>query len=305
MRDLVLGALCNKTVVLVTHSVEAFSRVDKVLVLNGGGIEQFGGYPARYDVIAAYGVVQRCEWFFRLAVAGEYRTLLGEGTALQALLKAHTDSTDCLGQSMLARVPSSAPGNAAPTASGSKPAAFEGGELAADTAESLTSHSGQLVAVEEREVGRVAWAVYRTYVANAGWTAVPVLLLIQTTWQCLRIASDTWLERYTDGELPHISTRHFLAIYAALALSSGSTQLARTLIVCFSGLRTAHGYYNSMMTAREIPALTLWVGVCLIERFDTGLLRQNALRQDGTHYIDQRWVDRGTDNTSLPHRKDV
>jgi hypothetical protein len=64
-----------------------------------------------------------------------------------------------------------------------------------------------LVAVEEREVGRVAWAVYRTYVANAGWTAVPVLLLIQTTWQCLRIASDTWLERYTDGELPHIYVR--------------------------------------------------------------------------------------------------
>lgn len=44
MRDLVLDALRSKTVVLVTHSVDAFSRVDKVLVLNGGGIEQYGGY---------------------------------------------------------------------------------------------------------------------------------------------------------------------------------------------------------------------------------------------------------------------
>lgn len=196
-------------------------------------------------------------------VAGEYGTLLGEGTALQALLKAHTDSTDCLGQSTLAKVPGSTPDNAAPSASRSKPAAFEGGEPATDTAESPTPHSGQLVAAEEREVGRVSWAVYRTYAANAGWTAVPVLLLIQTTWQCLRIASDTWLERYTDGELPHVSTRHFLAMYATLALSSGSTQLARTLIVCFSGLRTAHGYYNSMMTAREIPTPALCVCVCL------------------------------------------
>jgi len=57
MRDLVLGALRDKTVVLVTHSVEAFSRVDKVLVLNGGGIEQYGGYPARCGVGTACGVV--------------------------------------------------------------------------------------------------------------------------------------------------------------------------------------------------------------------------------------------------------
>jgi hypothetical protein len=52
--------------------------------------------------------------------------------------------------------------------------------------------------------------------ATAGWTAVPILLCIQTAWQCLRIASDTWLQRFTDGQLPHVSTKHFLAMYAAL-----------------------------------------------------------------------------------------
>ena len=47
---------------------------------------------------------------------------------------------------------------------------------------------------------------------------------------------------------PTLTIRNF-SIAAPQALSSGSTQLARTLLVCFSGLRTAHGYYNSMMAA--------------------------------------------------------
>jgi hypothetical protein len=38
-------------------------------------------------------------------------------------------------------------------------------------------------------------------------------------------------------------------VYASLAAVSGVTQLVRTVVVCFSGIRTAQAYYRTLMCA--------------------------------------------------------
>lgn len=59
-----MTALAKKTVVLVTHQVEFLSKVDRILVMDGGQITQ----------------------------SGSYEELLMAGTTFEQLVNAHRDS---------------------------------------------------------------------------------------------------------------------------------------------------------------------------------------------------------------------
>ena len=99
---------------------------------------------------------------------------------------------------------------------------------------------GQLTDAEDREVGKVTWGVYKSYMnAYGGWQVVLFLCIVQTCWQALTIGSDWWLNEWS-GKSQQQQTDNmgtYLGLYCGLALGSGLLVLVRTLTIALNGLR--------------------------------------------------------------------
>lgn len=77
------------------------------------------------------------------------------------------------------------------------------------------------------QTGRVDPGVYIAYATKVLRGAhVPALILIQIAWQGLQISSDWWLAHSTTEEST-TNPRHFIGVYALLAMSSGIFVLFR------------------------------------------------------------------------------
>ncbi len=73
-----------------------------------------------------------------------------------------------------------------------------------------------------------------------------VLIIIQTCWQGLQIASDFWLAQSTSTKESFVPSR-FISVYAELAMGSGAFVLMRSLLVAFVGLKTAQHFFLDMI----------------------------------------------------------
>ncbi|XP_058101396.1 ABC transporter C family member 5 isoform X2 [Magnolia sinica] len=235
-KEYIMTALATKTVIFVTHQVEFLPAADLILVLKDGRIIQ----------------------------AGKYDDLLQAGTDFDALVSAHHEaieamditehiSEDLAGSTITfnKRIQST-PSNIdslvkemPDNASSSDKAVIK------EKKKAKRARKKQLVQEEERERGRISLKVYLSYMAAAyKGLLIPLIILAQTAFQVLQIASNWWMawaNPQTKGDSPKTSSMVLLVVYMALAFGSSCFVFVRAVLVATFGLAAAQKLFIKML----------------------------------------------------------
>ncbi|XP_078432369.1 multidrug resistance-associated protein 3 [Wolffia australiana] len=216
-KECLLGMLATKTVIFVTHQVEFLPSADLILVMKNGRITQ----------------------------AGKYQEILRSGTEFMELVSAHRealsalDSVDISGEGEVA-----ASGDAETHLKKKKKTQSE------DIRVEQGGKSQQLVQDEEREKGRVEFAVYWKYLTTAYKGAlVPFILGAQILFQGLQIASNYWMAWAAPPAAdapPPVSSLVLIVVYVGLAMGSSLFVLCRAMLVATAGYKTATLLFHKM-----------------------------------------------------------
>jgi ABC-type multidrug transport system fused ATPase/permease subunit len=104
---------------------------------------------------------------------------------------------------------------------------------------------------EERERGRVSLNVYMSYMGEAyKGTLIPLIVLAQTMFQVLQIASNWWMawaNPQTEGDAPKTDNVVLLVVYMCLAFGSSLFVFVRSLLVATFGLAAAQKLFIKML----------------------------------------------------------
>jgi hypothetical protein len=104
---------------------------------------------------------------------------------------------------------------------------------------------------EERERGRVGLNVYLSYMGEAyKGTLIPLIILSQTMFQLLQIASNWWMawaNPQTEGGAPKTDNVVLLVVYMSLAFGSSLFVFVRSLLVATFGLGAAQKLFVKML----------------------------------------------------------
>ncbi|OVA02295.1 ABC transporter [Macleaya cordata] len=240
-KEYILTALATKTVVFVTHQVEFLPAADLILVLRDGQIIQ----------------------------AGKYDDLLQAGTDFNALVSAHHEAIGSMDIPMQTSEDSDENVSHVGSLAFSKKCdstASNLDNLTKDVRENESasdrkaikekkkakrSRKKQLVQEEERERGKVSMKVYLSYMAAAyKGLLIPLIILAQTSFQVLQIASNWWMawaNPQTKGDLPKTSSMTLLLVYMALAFGSSWFVFIRAVLVATFGLAAAQKLFLKML----------------------------------------------------------
>ncbi|KAI8523132.1 hypothetical protein RHMOL_Rhmol13G0050400 [Rhododendron molle] len=242
-KEYIQTALAAKTVIFVTHQVEFLPAADLILVLKEGRIIQ----------------------------AGKYDDLLQAGTDFKTLVSAHHEAIEsvdipnhsseksdesnlCNGSTILIKKCDSA----GKKIDSSVKEVQEGVSTSESKAtkekkKAKRSKKKQLVQEEERERGRVSMNVYLSYMAAAyRGLLIPLIILAQTLFQMLQIASNWWMawaNPQTPGDKPRASSMVLLVVYMSLAFGSSLFILVRALLVATFGLAAAQKLFLKMLVS--------------------------------------------------------
>ncbi|KAL6978746.1 Multidrug resistance-associated protein 5 [Sarracenia purpurea var. burkii] len=239
--EFIMTALGAKTVVFVTHQVEFLPAADMILVLKEGCIIQ----------------------------AGKYEQLLQAGTDFKALVSAHHEAIesmdihnhssedsdennshvesvvlgkrcDSIGNNIVSLAKEVQEGVSAPDQ-----------KVIKEKKKAKRSRKKQLVQEEERERGRVSMKVYFSYMAAAyKGLLIPLIILAQTLFQMLQIASNWWMawaNPQAPGDQPRASNMVLLVVYMALAFGSALFIFVRAVLVATFGLAAAQKLFLKML----------------------------------------------------------
>lgn len=111
--------------------------------------------------------------------------------------------------------------------------------------------AGKLVQDEEREKGSIGKEVYWSYLtAVKGGALVPFILLAQSSFQVLQVASNYWMAWScppTSESKPKLGMRNILFVYTLLSVASSLCVLLRAILVAKAGLWTAQKLFINML----------------------------------------------------------
>ncbi|KAJ7294959.1 hypothetical protein O6H91_05G079100 [Diphasiastrum complanatum] len=243
-KECVRGALSKKTVFLVTHQVEFLHGADLILVMRDGEIVQSGTYDQLLKAGLDFGAL--------VAAHNESMELVDEGQYVQNPLE-----RDLENMLELSRSPSSFTrengldrqntGRFGPERLSSKKSQDDVNLIRQLSKQLSKQGKAELFDDEERAMGKVSPAVYWLYATKAfhGFHVI-VLLVFQTCWQGLQIASDYFLASSTSNQT-NFQPTHFILVYAALAFGSGAFVLLRSLLVAFAGLITSQSFFVTFL----------------------------------------------------------
>ncbi|CAF2101812.1 unnamed protein product [Brassica napus] len=213
-REVLLGLLRNKTVIYVTHQLEFLPEADLILVMKDGTITQ----------------------------AGKYKEILDSGTDFMELVGAHTDA--------LAAVNLFEKGYETAQSATGKEKKVSDDEDNKQEEDLGATPKGQLVQEEEREKGKVGFAVYQKYMSLAyGGALVPVILVVQSLFQILNIGSNYWMAWVTPVSKdvkPPVSGSTLIIVYVVLATASSVCILVRAMLAAMTGFKIATELFNQM-----------------------------------------------------------
>ncbi|KAL1204852.1 ABC transporter C family member 3 [Cardamine amara subsp. amara] len=215
-KEVLLGLLCSKSVIYVTHQVEFLPAADLILVMKDGRISQ----------------------------AGKYNDILNSGTDFMALIGAHQEALAVVG-SVEANSVSEKSALGEENGDGKQ----ESQDLKNDKVDSGEPQR-QIVQEEEREKGSVALAVYWKYITLAyGGALVPIILLAQVLFQLLQIGSNYWMAWATPiskDVLAPVKLSTLMIVYVALAFGSSLCILVRATLLVTAGYKTATELFHKM-----------------------------------------------------------
>ncbi|KAJ7551059.1 hypothetical protein O6H91_07G132200 [Diphasiastrum complanatum] len=256
--ECIRGALASKTVLLVTHQVEFLHGADCILVMKEGEIVQSG----KYEDLLKYGVDFG-------ALIDAHNTALNsmnmeeagsEGSGVDTNL--HANYSMSPGSAFILAAQGSPFRNAVLSPLSSSPSALARQvvfEKQISQRRSINSEDSKkmdvigknsnLIEEEERATGRVDKAVYWAYATKVfGGAHVIILILIQTGWQALQIASDFWLADATSSKnQANFKPTRFITVYTGLAIGSGIFVLIRAMLISFASLKTTQAFYLTML----------------------------------------------------------
>lgn len=238
-KEFILTALASKTVIFVTHQVDFLPAVDLIVVLREGQIVQ----------------------------AGKYDDLLQAGTDFNSLVFAHNEAIEAMDighhsseDSDEGSSPQNDFGDIDHETSSCKgslvkevQASMSSSDLKAikEKKKAKRARKKQLVQEEERERGKVSMKVYLSYMAAAyKGLLIPLIILAQTSFQVLQIASSWWMawaNPQTEGDTPKASSVTLLVVYMALAFGSSWFVFVRALLVATFGLEAAQKLFTKML----------------------------------------------------------
>ncbi|KAL3531179.1 hypothetical protein ACH5RR_010501 [Cinchona calisaya] len=240
-KEYIMTALHSKTVVYVTHQVEFLPAADLILVLKEG----------------------------RITEAGKYDELLQAGTDFETLVSAHHEAIEAMdfssqssdesdkhqpleGSILLSKKCDSVGNNMDILAKDIQEGASASKKNAIKEKKKIKcSKNKQLVQEEERERGKISMKVYLSYMAAAyKGLLIPLIILAQTLFQVLQIASSWWMawaNPQTPGELPRTSSVVLIVVYMALAFGSSWFIFVRAVLVATFGLAAAQKLFLNML----------------------------------------------------------
>ncbi|KAK1319686.1 ABC transporter C family member 3 [Acorus calamus] len=209
-KECLLKLLADKTVIYVTHQLEFLNASDLVLVMKDGKIVQ----------------------------SGKYEDLINDTNGdLVQQMAAHKQS--------LSQVTSHQHNTPSPMAS-HQLHQMELIEIKMDDCNRNTEINDKHPE-EERELGRVKWSVYSTFVTLAYRGAlVPVILLCQVLFQGLQMGSNYWIAYATEEE-GRFSKEKLIGVFALLSGGSSAFILVRAFLLTTIALATAQKLHLRMI----------------------------------------------------------
>lgn len=223
--DCLMGILKDKTILYVTHQVEFLPAADLILLMQNG----------------------------RIAQAGTFEELLKHNVGFEVLVGAHSQALESI-----ATVENSSRAPQDPIPEGeSNTDTTSNAELLHTKHESEHNISleitekGRLMQEEEREKGSIGKEVYWSYLTIVkGGALVPIIVLAQSMFQVLQIASNywmAWVSPPTSESEPVMGMKFILLVYILLAVGSSLCVLVRATLVAIAGLSTSQKLFMNML----------------------------------------------------------
>nr|XP_043640204.1 putative ABC transporter C family member 15 [Erigeron canadensis] len=219
-QECLLGILKEKTVLYVTHQVEFLPAADLILVMQNGKIAQYG----------------------------TFKELLKQNIGFEVLVGAHNQALESV------QAVESSSRETDPTTIEEEPTLMTELTQKQDSEHNLcvdiSGKEGKLVHEEEREKGSIGKDIYWSYLTLAkGGVLVPIILLAQSSFQLLQIASNYWMAWACPTDSTEIVTGmgFILLVYTLLAFGSSLCILVRASLVAIAGLLTSEKLFNNML----------------------------------------------------------
>ncbi|WJX23543.1 ABC transporter C member 14 [Trifolium repens] len=216
-KECILGALKDKTVLLVTHQVDFLHNVDSIMVMREGKVVQ----------------------------SGKYDELLKAGLDFGALVAAHESSMEIAETSDQTGDDSAQSPKLARIASKEKETAGE--KQSSQDQSKSDKTAAKLVEDEERETGRVNLKVYKHYFTQAfGWWGIALMVAMSVAWMLSFLVGDYWLAIAT-AEDSRIASFTFIIVYAIIAVVAIIVVMARAFLFTYWGLKTSQSFFIGML----------------------------------------------------------
>ncbi|KAI5077532.1 hypothetical protein GOP47_0007922 [Adiantum capillus-veneris] len=217
--ECVMGALKDKTVVLVTHQMEYLPFVDTILVMQDGEIRQ----------------------------AGSYNDLLAAGDVFEKLVSAHeTALHTVVDDKQRTRVD-------VQKAEGSE-AQFQKIQKRLSREESLSdlkqagASPDQLVKDEEIAPGKVGLGPYVSYFQVSGARLVPIVLVLsQILFSGFQLFGNVWLAQGLSNEA--LSSQVLIGVYCALSVACMLAFALRSQMIVLFGLQASRSFFTKLMNS--------------------------------------------------------
>ncbi|XP_068651406.1 putative ABC transporter C family member 15 [Aristolochia californica] len=230
-KDCLMGILKDKTILYVTHQVEFLPAADLILVMQDGRITQTGMFEQ---------LLQQNIGFEVLVGA--------HSQALESVLTAENSSKVQFNEEKKTETP-----NDPDTDIETVPLLANSSrhESEQNVCLETTDKGGRLVQDEEREKGSIGKEIYWSYLtAVKGGTLVPFIILAQSSFQILQVASNYWMawaSPTTAGSKPVVETTVLFSVYIILSVGSSLCVLLRAILVAITGLLTSQKFFTDML----------------------------------------------------------
>jgi ABC-type multidrug transport system fused ATPase/permease subunit len=114
------------------------------------------------------------------------------------------------------------------------------------------SYQKNVIESEDREIGRVSWNIYKTYIEySGGWVKVFLACFLMILWMLDKMYSDILLSEWTDGSSKdqEENQTYYIVLYSITTFSINLFLLLRLLIIANSGIHAAKTIFTKQLQA--------------------------------------------------------
>lgn len=190
----------------------------------------------------------------RIAQAGTFSELLRQKVGFGALVGAHSQALESVltvensRRTSQDQNPDGEPNTDSTSNSNSSHTQYDSDH---DLSLEITEKVAKLVQDEEREKGSIGKEIYWSYLTTVkGGALVPIIILAQSSFQMLQIASNYWMAWVSPPKsesVPVLGMDIILLVYTLLSASGALCVLLRAMLVAITGLSTAEKLFTNML----------------------------------------------------------